>query len=74
MPRYFVDTFYLAALSDPRDQWHARVLAFSRSLRDYHLYTVDEVLAEYLTFTARPDLTSGPTRSRPCSMCCMIRR
>jgi len=50
MPRYFVDTFYLVALSDPRDQWHARVLAFSRSLSDYHLYTVDEVLAEYLTF------------------------
>jgi predicted nucleic acid-binding protein len=50
MPRYFVDTFYWVALSDPRDQWHARVLAFSRSLNDYHLYTVDEVLAEYLTF------------------------
>jgi predicted nucleic acid-binding protein len=50
MPRYFVDTFYWVALSDPRDQWHVRVLAFSRSLSDYHLYTVDEVLAEYLTF------------------------
>jgi predicted nucleic acid-binding protein len=50
MPRYFVDTFYWVALSDPRDQWHARVLVFSRSLSDYHLYTVDEVLAEYLTF------------------------
>ena len=56
MPRYFVDTFYWVALSDARDQWHARVLAFSRSLSDYHLYTVDEVLAEYLTFysAARP--------------------
>jgi uncharacterized protein len=50
MPRYFVDTFYWVALSDPRDQWHARVLAFSRSLSNYHLYTVDEVLTEYLTF------------------------
>jgi predicted nucleic acid-binding protein len=50
MPRYFLDTFYLVALSDPRDRWHARVLAFSHSLADYHLYTVDEVLAEYLTF------------------------
>jgi len=50
MPRYFVDTFYLVALSDPRDQWHARVLTLSQSLSDYHLYTVDEVLAEYLTF------------------------
>jgi predicted nucleic acid-binding protein len=50
MPRYFVDTFYWVALSDPRDQWHTRVLTFSRSLSDYQLYTVDEVLSEYLTF------------------------
>jgi predicted nucleic acid-binding protein len=56
--RYFVDTFYLVALSDPRDQWHTRVLTFSRSLSDYHLYTVDEVLAEYLTFysASRPHI------------------
>jgi hypothetical protein len=50
MPRYFLDTFYLVALSDRRDQWHARVLTFSQALADYHLYTVDEVFAEYLTF------------------------
>jgi predicted nucleic acid-binding protein len=50
MPRYFVDTFYWVALSDPRDQWNTRVLTFSRSLSDYQLYTVDEVLSEYLTF------------------------
>jgi len=50
MPRYFVDTFYWVALSDPRDQWHTRVLTFSRSLSDYQLYPVDEVLSEYLTF------------------------
>jgi uncharacterized protein len=50
MLRYFLDTFYLVALSDPRDQWHARVVAFSQALANYHLYTVDEVLAEYLTF------------------------
>jgi uncharacterized protein len=50
MPRYFVDTFYWVALSDPRDQWHTHVLTFSRSLSDYQLYTVDEVLSEYLTF------------------------
>jgi predicted nucleic acid-binding protein len=56
MPRYFVDTFYWVALSDVRDQWHTRVMAFSRSLREYHFYTADEVLAEYLTFysAARP--------------------
>jgi len=45
----FIDTFYLIALAHPRDQWHERVLTFSRSLRDYRLYTVDEVLAEFLT-------------------------
>ena len=50
MPRYFVDTFYLVALSDPRNQWHARVLTFSRTLREYQFYTVDAGLAEYLTF------------------------
>jgi predicted nucleic acid-binding protein len=65
MPRYFVDTFYLAALSDPRDQWHARVLAFSRSLSDYHLYTVDEVLAEYLTFysASRPHVRADAVQT-----------
>jgi uncharacterized protein len=49
MRRLFVDTFYLIALAHLRDQWRPRVLAFSRALRDYHLYTVDEVLAEFLT-------------------------
>src|SRR5438309_11077433 len=47
---FFADTFYWVALLLRRDQWHARVLTFSQSLSDYHLYTVDEVLAEYLTF------------------------
>jgi predicted nucleic acid-binding protein len=45
-----MDTFSLVALSNRRDQWHRRVLSFSQSLDAYHLYTVDEVLAEYLTF------------------------
>jgi predicted nucleic acid-binding protein len=49
MRHLFVDTFYLLALAHPRDQWRVRVLTFSQSLRDYHLYTVDEVLAEFLT-------------------------
>jgi len=49
MRHLFVDTFYLIALAHRRDQWHERVLTFSRSLRDYRLYTVDEVLAEFLT-------------------------
>ena len=50
MSRFFVDTFYLIALSDHRDQWHQRVVAFSRAHEDAGLFTVDEVLAEFLTF------------------------
>ena len=50
MRRFFADTFYWVALSNRRDQWHARVQAFNRVLRTYHLYTTDEVIAEFLTF------------------------
>ena len=50
MRRFFADTFYWIALSNRRDQWHARVRAFNRTLRTYHLHTTDEVLAEFLTF------------------------
>jgi len=52
MRHFFVDTFYLIALSNRRDQWHRRVVTFSRALRDVRLYTVDEVLAEFLTFSS----------------------
>jgi predicted nucleic acid-binding protein len=48
MRRFFVDTFYLIALSNRRDQWHQRVVMFSRAPRDVRLYTVDEVLVEFL--------------------------
>jgi predicted nucleic acid-binding protein len=58
MQRYFIDTFYLIALSNARDQGHPRALAFAQSRDDFHLYTVDEVLGEYLTFfsTGRPHI------------------
>lgn len=48
MRRFFVDTFYWIALSNRRDQWHARVQAFNRTLDAYRLYTTEEVLAEFL--------------------------
>jgi predicted nucleic acid-binding protein len=56
MRRFFVDAFYWIALLNPRDQWHARVLAFATTLDTYHLYTTDEVLTELLAFysTANP--------------------
>jgi predicted nucleic acid-binding protein len=65
MHRYFIDTFYLVALSNRRDQWHRRVLSFSQTLADYHLYTVDEVLAEYLTFcsVSRPHVREEAART-----------
>ena len=50
MKRLFADTFYWIALSNPRDQWHQRVLAFQTALATYRLYTTDEVLIEFLTF------------------------
>jgi predicted nucleic acid-binding protein len=50
MRRFFVDTFYWVALSNPRDQWHTRVLSFDEALDEYRLYTTDEVLTEFLTF------------------------
>jgi hypothetical protein len=49
MRRLFVGAFYLIALSPCRNQWHERVLSFSRVLVDCRLYAVDEVLAEFLT-------------------------
>jgi predicted nucleic acid-binding protein len=58
MRRYFIDTFYLVALSNRHDQWHRRFRSFSQTLTTYHLYTVEEVLAEYLTFcsASRPHI------------------
>jgi uncharacterized protein len=51
MRRFFADAFYWIALLNPRDQWHAPVLAFKATLDDaYHLYTTDEVLTEFLAF------------------------
>lgn len=53
MRRYFLDTFYLIALSDPRESWHKRALSFSQSTRHDQFYTVEEVLVEYLTFFSK---------------------
>jgi predicted nucleic acid-binding protein len=56
MRRFFVDAFYWIALLNPRDQWHAQVLAFATTLNAYRFYTTDEVLTELLAFysTANP--------------------
>jgi len=65
MHRYFIDTFYLVALSNRQDQWHRRVRSFSQALTTYRLYTVEEVLAEYLTFysASRPHVREEAART-----------
>jgi len=50
MNNFFADAFYWIALCHCRDRWHSRVQAFSRTLRDYHLCTTEEVLTEFLSF------------------------
>lgn len=50
MKRFFADTFYWIALFSPKDAWHERVLTFSQAAGPCHLYTTEEVLAEFLTF------------------------
>ena len=52
MRRFFVATFYVIALANRRDQWHRRVVTFSRALRNVRLSTMDEVLTEFLTFSS----------------------
>jgi predicted nucleic acid-binding protein len=49
MRRLFADTFYWGALFHQRDSWHARVVAFSRTLTPYdRLWTTDAILTEVL--------------------------
>jgi hypothetical protein len=49
MGHFFVDTFYWIALLHRRDQWYARVTAFSQTLTDADsLVTTDAVLLEFL--------------------------
>ncbi|NOT54777.1 MAG: type II toxin-antitoxin system VapC family toxin [Deltaproteobacteria bacterium] len=50
MRHLFADTFYWVALFLPKDAWHERVMAFSRTLGAHHLTTTEDVLTEFLTF------------------------
>lgn len=50
MRSLFADTFYWAALLNPKDTWHQRVKAFNRTLIQPRLVTTDEVLTEFLNF------------------------
>ncbi len=55
MRRLFADAFYWIALFSHRDQWYPRVQAFAETLEDFHLYTTDEVLTEFLAFYSAAD-------------------
>ena len=46
----FVDTLYLVALYNPKDQWHERAVAAGSSLAATNLITTEDVLVELLNF------------------------
>ena len=52
MPRYFVDTWFLVALFDARDEHHSRAMQIDRTIRGATLMTHDAVLTEFLAFFA----------------------
>lgn len=55
MRTVFADTFYWAALLNPRDEWHSSVKSFSKNLVSVSLVTTDEVLTEFLNFFSAYD-------------------
>ncbi|MBW4573170.1 MAG: PIN domain-containing protein [Tolypothrix carrinoi HA7290-LM1] len=56
MRTIFADTFYWTALLNPRDEWHIRVISFSKNLISVRLVTTDEVLTEFLNFFSAYDM------------------
>ena len=48
MQQIFADTFYWIALINPRDDWHQRVVAFTKTLDRVQIVTIDEILTEIL--------------------------
>lgn len=50
MRTLFADTFYWAAMLNPRDQWHREIKRFNQTLGIVQLVTTDEVLTEFLNF------------------------
>jgi uncharacterized protein len=58
MRRVFVDTHYLIAVINPRDQWHQRAVEVRRELGATGLVVTDTVFVETLNFFAgyRPEV------------------
>lgn len=46
----FVDTLYLVALFNPRDQWHKRAIEAAALVSEANLITTEDVLVELLNF------------------------
>lgn len=46
----FVDTLYLVALFNPRDQWHERAIEAATLVSETNLITTEDVLVELLNF------------------------
>src|SRR5436853_4683002 len=56
MSLVFVDTFYLIALANPRDQWHGKAIAVGNSLGITPQLTTESVITEFLNYFC----SSGP--------------
>lgn len=50
MRKIFADTFYWAALLNPKDQWHGKAKEAQRKLGRVRLVTTETVLIELLNF------------------------
>ena len=49
---YFADTFWWIAVANPKDTWHARVLAWETAHPNARFVTTEEILSELLTWFA----------------------
>ncbi|MFO0967368.1 MAG: hypothetical protein U0793_17555 [Gemmataceae bacterium] len=53
---YFADTFWWIALGNPKDAWHAQVIAWEGARPNARFVTTEEILSELLSWFAG----SGP--------------
>lgn len=52
MNKLFVDALHLAALINPRDQWHSKSVEVEIATSDIDLVTTEDILIELLNFYA----------------------
>jgi predicted nucleic acid-binding protein len=63
MKAFFMDTLYLVARLNPRDQWHEKARVLSHELASARFVTTESVLLEVLNFFAayRPEMRQAVT-------------